>query len=129
MVAELDPPDCTAETPATTWNSTLLDGITADFMAAVCGADAAAGECTHSVAAHAATMPAWVYKDAYPVPPGVLNPDPWEFNTFDAYNRGTALVRPLATNLCFLVLLLTHHSSSHLFPSYFSTLLPLLPCR
>jgi len=89
-------------------------GITADFMAAVCGADAAAGKCTHSVAAHAATMPAWVYKDAYPVPPGALNPDPWEFNTFDAYNRGTALVRrPLAADYsCCLVLPLTHHSSS-----------------
>ena len=27
VVAELDPPDCTADKPATNWNSTLLDGI------------------------------------------------------------------------------------------------------
>ena len=27
VVAELGPPDCTADKPATNWNSTLLDGI------------------------------------------------------------------------------------------------------
>ena len=92
VVTELDPPDCNATSPATNWNSTLSDGVTRDFMAAVCGEDAATGRCAHSVAAHAATMPVWLYKGAYPVPPGALNPDPWEYNTFDAYNRGSELV-------------------------------------
>ena len=91
VVTELRPPDCTAEHPATNWNSTLFDGILRDFMAAVCGEDAETGKCGHSVAAHASTMPAWIYQGAYLVPPGVLNPDPWDYNRFDAYNRGTAL--------------------------------------
>lgn len=34
VVAELDPPDCTATTPATNWNSELFDGIVRDFMTA-----------------------------------------------------------------------------------------------
>jgi hypothetical protein len=44
VVTELTPSDCTATKPATNWNSTLFDGIMADFMAAVCGPNAAAGE-------------------------------------------------------------------------------------
>jgi hypothetical protein len=92
VVTELDPPDCNATHPATNWNSTLSDGVNRDFMAAVCGEGAQAGRCTHSVGAHAATMPVWIYKGAYPVPPGALNPDPFEYYTFDAYNRGSELV-------------------------------------
>jgi hypothetical protein len=92
VVPELDPPDCTATKPATNWNSTLFDGIMRDFMAAVCGPDAATGACTHSVAQQLSTMPDWLYVDGYPVPPGVINPDPWEFNKFEGYDRGSALI-------------------------------------
>ena len=99
VVTELDPPDCNATHPATNWNSTLFDGILSDFMAAVCGEDALTGKCTHSVAAHAATMPVWLYQGAYPVPPGILNPDPWEFYNFDAYNRGNALVNESCSDM------------------------------
>lgn len=28
-------------------------------------------------------MPDWIYQGAYPVPAGVINPDPWKFNGFD----------------------------------------------
>lgn len=33
-----------------------------------------------------------LYQRAYPIPPGVVNDDPWEYNQFDGYNRGNALV-------------------------------------
>ena len=36
VVAELDLPDCTADKPATNWNSTLLDGIVKAVMLAIC---------------------------------------------------------------------------------------------
>ena len=48
-VTELTPHKCTAAEPATDWNSTLLDEVVRDFMAAVCGPDAAAGNCKLSV--------------------------------------------------------------------------------
>ena len=46
------------------WNSTLLDGVVADFMTAVCGPHAAAGECADglSVAPQLSTMPMWLYQ-------------------------------------------------------------------
>ena len=46
------------------WNSTLLDGVMADFMTAVCGPNAAAGECAGglSVAPQLSTMPMWLYQ-------------------------------------------------------------------
>ena len=37
VVLELRPSDCTATKPATNWNSTAFDAVTADFMQAVCG--------------------------------------------------------------------------------------------
>jgi hypothetical protein len=37
VVLELYPPDCTATKPATNWDSTHFDAVTADFMQAVCG--------------------------------------------------------------------------------------------
>ena len=60
-------------------------------MEAVCGEGALVGTCKHSVAQQLSTMPDWIYKGAYPVPAGVINEDPWEFNAFDGYNRGSAL--------------------------------------
>jgi hypothetical protein len=92
VVPELTPPDCTATKPATNWNSALFDGIVRDFMEAVCGEGAITGVCEHSVAQQLSTMPDWIYQGAYPVPAGVINPDPWKFNAFNGYNRGSALV-------------------------------------
>ena len=60
-VAELTPSDCTATRPATNWNSTLMDQITADFMTAVCGPGAAAGTCDKSVVTQISTMPSYLY--------------------------------------------------------------------
>ena len=61
VVPELRPPDCTPTHPATNWNSTVLDGLMADFMAAVCGPGAAQGACKLSVVPQLSTMPSWMY--------------------------------------------------------------------
>jgi hypothetical protein len=61
VVAELSPSDCTAAQPATNWNSTVFDEIIRDFMAAVCGVNAASGTCTKSVVQQLSTMPGWLY--------------------------------------------------------------------
>ena len=60
-VAELTASDCTASRPATNWNSTLMDQITADFMSAVCGPGAAAGKCDKAVVTQISTMPSYMY--------------------------------------------------------------------
>eukprot|EP00662_Eupelagonemidae_sp_cell21_P024126 gene24126-66057_t len=84
-VPELTPPDCSPTRPQTNWNSTLLDGVVRDFMAAVrverplgcfirrdlpapaavCGPGAAAGACRLSVVPQLSTMPSWMYVGGY----------------------------------------------------------------
>ena len=47
------------------WNSTLLDGVMADFMISVCGPNAAKGDCSGgrlSVAPQLSTVPAWLFE-------------------------------------------------------------------
>ncbi len=88
-VTELYPPDCTATKPATNWNSTLFDGIMRDFMEAVCGEDAVKGKCKFSVAQQLSTMPSWLYVNG--TDPATINEDPWRYNGFDDYNKGTEL--------------------------------------
>ena len=100
VVMELEPPDCTAATPATNWNSEHFDAVTADFMAAVCGPQAALGKCEHSVAIQIATSPSWVWNNG--TDPKTLPENPWDYPSGDmgAYNKGSTLVdetcRPLA---------------------------------
>jgi hypothetical protein len=111
VVPELTPPDCTATKPATNWNSTLFDGIVRDFMEGVCGEEAITGVCEHSVAQQLSTMPDWIYQGAYPVPAGVINPDPWKFNAFNVRKFRGFSARGLA--LCsvifpFFVWILSH---------------------
>merc|ERR1712166_485702 len=65
VVTELTPHKCTASEPSTNWNSTLFDEIVRDFMAAVCGPNAAAGECKLSVVQQLSTMPSWMYNGGY----------------------------------------------------------------
>ena len=85
VVTELKPPVCNATTPATNWNSTNFDQVISDFYIAVCGPDAAAGKCTHSVVQQLSTMPAWMYTGGYSKP---LPADPWNTtDPFDAYGR------------------------------------------
>lgn len=80
-VPELYETDCTPGGRGSSWNSTLLDGVLADFMLAVCGPLAAQGQCHNnkSVVPLLSTMPSWLYV-------GALNytatKDPW------AYPRG-----------------------------------------
>ena len=114
VVPELTPSDCTATKPATNWNSTLFDGIVRDFMAAVCGDDAVSGNCANerSVAQQLSTMPDWLYKDAYPVPPGIINDDPWEYNGFTSYNRGTSLVNESCVPLAkYMARVVSHYTN------------------
>ena len=68
VVTELAAPDCTAEKPATNFNSTLFDGVMRDILA-VCGPGAPDGDCTHSVVQQISTMPGWLYDKATPIAP------------------------------------------------------------
>ena len=128
VVPELDPPDCTPTNPATNWNSTLFDQIVSDFMLAVCGPGAAHNySCTHSVAQQLSTMPAWVYKGAYPLPAGTVPLDPWEYKSFAGYNVGHELVdetcEPMADYVARIVEHYTrgghHDTCGHWHPSGF----------
>ena len=60
-VLELEPAECGGK--GSSFNSSVLDEALADFMLAVCGPRAAAGECAsgHSVVPQLSTMPAWLY--------------------------------------------------------------------
>lgn len=99
VVTELTRPDCNATTPASNWNSTYFDAVMRDFMAAVCGPDAAVGVCKHSVAQQLSTMPAWMYVEGLE-PPDILPEDPWDTPTgprfpwrpFGVYESGVELV-------------------------------------
>merc|ERR1712166_1218013 len=89
VVTELTPSDCTAAKPATNWNSTVFDGIMSDFMAAVCGPNAALGACKLSVIQQLSPFPAWMFTDGFD---GELPVDPWNTtDPFDAYGKGSAL--------------------------------------
>ena len=71
--------------------------------------EAVHGVCEHSVAQQLSTMPAWLYKGAYPLPPGTLNPDPWEFNAFNGYNRGSQLVNESCVEMAAYVARIVSH--------------------
>ena len=98
VVPELTPHVCTKDKPATNWNSTLFDGIVGDFMAAVCGPNAAKGECKLSVVQQLSTMPSWMYEggycqDADPSCLPLAGEGAWNTtNPFSAYSNGNALV-------------------------------------
>lgn len=83
VVPELKPAVCNDTHPATNWDSKEFDKVIADFYGAVCGPDAAAGKCTHSVVQQLSTMPAWMYNGGYNRP---LPAYPWNTtDPFDAY--------------------------------------------
>ena len=86
MVTELYPSDCTNVKPATNWNSTVFDGIMNDFYQAVCGPNAASGECKLSVVQQLSTMPSWMYTGG--MDPNDLPEDPW--NTTDPFGKYAA---------------------------------------
>ena len=79
-VTELTPPDCSVTGTGSSWNSSELDIVTRDFMAAVCGPRAAHGECDggRSVAAQISTMPAWMYVDGDNRTAEIPD-DPWQY--------------------------------------------------
>ena len=91
VVTELTPSDCTESKPATNWNSTLFDGIMADFMSAVCGPNAASGACKLGVVQQLSTWPAWMFKDGFN---GTLPPEWDTMNPFSDYSKGSELVDP-----------------------------------
>ena len=94
-VLELEPADCGAGGRGSSFNSSVLDEALADFMLAVCGPRAAAGECAggHSVVPQLSTMPAWLYEPdgKNRTPPA----DPWTYprdGMADYVVRGQPLV-------------------------------------
>ena len=92
-VPELTAPDCNASSPATNWNSTLLDGVMADFFSAVCGEGAAQGACRRSVIMQLSTMPSWMYIDGMDLKD--VPADPWVPTLHHKdYADGSALVDP-----------------------------------
>ena len=53
------------------------------------------------------------YKDAYPVPPGTINDDAWEYNGFSSYNRGTSLVNESCVPLAkYMARVVSHYTNS-----------------
>ena len=91
VVTELTPHVCNATHPSTNWNSTFLDRAQRDFMAAVCGPNAAAGSCARSVVQQLSTMPAWMYVGGASL--SDVPEDPWRTPVpFNVYTAGTALV-------------------------------------
>eukprot|EP01045_Picozoa_sp_COSAG04_P015523 COSAG04_NODE_1231_length_7676_cov_2.067705_4_plen_250_part_00 len=127
VVLELRPPDCTATKPATNWNSSAFDAVTADFMQAVCGPLALEGQCEHSVAIQLATSPSWVWVNG--TDPDTLPDDPWipVGHGVGTYNAGTALkdesCKPMAEYFARVVSHYTagghHDSCGHWHPSGF----------
>ena len=78
-VLELAPADCASGGRGSSFNSTVLDAVLADFMGAVCGPRAAQGECAggRSVIPQLSTMPVWLFKpDGKDRTPPI---DPWEY--------------------------------------------------
>ena len=88
VVAELERADCAAG-KTSSWNSTHLDQIVSDFMLAVCGPNAADGECERdlSVVPQLSTMPAWLYKSDGKNRTAMMPEDPWLYPSgkFDYY--------------------------------------------
>ena len=82
-VTELQKADCKGK--GSSWNSTLLDEITSDFMTAVCGPLAANGVCEKnlSVVPQLSTMPAWMYKSDGINRTAKMPDNPWHFPSGD----------------------------------------------
>ena len=78
-VAELTKADCA--NGGSSWNATLLNGIVADFMEAVCGPEAADGKCSTglSVVPQLSTMPAWMYEPDGSNRTALMPDDPWKY--------------------------------------------------
>lgn len=95
-VLELEPANCSAGGRGTSFNSTVLDAVLADFMTAVCGPRAAVGECLggRSVVPQLSTMPVWLFKPDGKdrTPPS----DPWQYveGDMEFYRTGQPLVDP-----------------------------------
>jgi len=98
-VLELEPADCGAGGAGSSFNSSVLDEALADFMLAVCGPRAAAGECinNHSVVPQLSTMPAWLYE-----PDGKNRTPPFDPWTYPRDNMGSYVVhnQPLVDATC-----------------------------
>lgn len=82
VVPELEKTKC----QGSEFNSTLMDGIMADFMTAVCGPKAAEGECGLSVSQQISTMPAWLYQGGTNM--STVPADPWQYPTGNMGNYG-----------------------------------------
>ena len=82
VVAELRRPNCSAGSPiGAGWNSSILDGILSDFMAA---------NGNRSVAMQISTVPSWMMVGG--TDPDTLPEDPWSYSHWGDYNKGKELV-------------------------------------
>ena len=99
VTPELQPTDCSGK--GSSWNSTLLDGIIADFMLAVCGPRAADGVCEDglSVVPQLSTIPDWMYNSDGVNRTAIMPADPWTYpsDKFDYYLVGG---QPLVDGSC-----------------------------
>jgi hypothetical protein len=96
-VLELQEADCRTGGRGSSWNSTLLEGVLADFMLAVCGPHAAKGECANnrSVIPQLSTMASWLYEGAKNY---AFIGDPWSYpRGFSEYEQTR---RPLKDKTC-----------------------------
>ena len=101
VVTELHPPDCSKGGRGSSWNSTLLDGIVADFMLAVCGPRAADGVCDSglSVVPQLSTMPDWMYASDGKNRTASIPDDPWTFPS-DGFGYYLVQNQPLREPTC-----------------------------
>eukprot|EP01051_Picozoa_sp_SAG22_P014960 SAG22_NODE_1890_length_3373_cov_1.512523_2_plen_775_part_00 len=83
IVAELRRPNCSAGSPVGAgWNSSIMDGILADFMAA--------NGPNRTVAMQISTVPSWMVVGG--TDPDSLPEDPWSYDEWGSYNKGDKLV-------------------------------------
>jgi len=99
VTPELQPADCSANGKGSSWNSSMLDDIIADFMLAVCGPRAADGACDGglSVVPQLSTIPDWMYESDGTNRSALMPSDPWVYpsGNFEYYVvQGKPLVDP-----------------------------------
>eukprot|EP01062_Namystynia_karyoxenos_P000520 TRINITY_DN10188_c0_g1_i1.p1 TRINITY_DN10188_c0_g1~~TRINITY_DN10188_c0_g1_i1.p1 ORF type:complete len:646 (+),score=94.18 TRINITY_DN10188_c0_g1_i1:65-2002(+) len=101
-IAEMTPANCSGA--GSSWNSSLLDVVVADFMEAVCGPDAAKGACVEgrSVVPQLSTIPDYMLLNGSGVlPPGSIPEDPWQYKSGDkSYYIRPLRHRPLRDPTC-----------------------------
>jgi hypothetical protein len=108
IVAELSRPDC-QNAKGSSWNTTHLDQIVADFMLAVCGPNAADGQCDNglSVVPQLSTMPDWLFQPDGANRTSEMPADPWQYPS-DKFGYYVVGGKPLIDGTCEEIFALSH---------------------